>query len=652
MTCLQILDALIATFNVKITTSNIKTKRSTVGKIYCGYLSRITKALKYYECNGNDKFLQFCNQFNSPKIVDDYISLMNTDFSEIQQICKETCNINTMNCQMMEHGQCVIVQRHFRDRNAYDPEKHNPHFYLEMFDTIHVYLRHAKQFPFALSKHVKITNDDEKQIPSKEDQYNFNYNDRFNKFKHPNSKFNVIVTTIQQQNENETKHMLGNKIFYYWNHYQEINSNLFVSAQYTSIKEEALVSGLVAVEDWDTLVVTKANYYLETFKCKQIKCIEKYDELHYDIGFKSPLTLQHLQSVILWCDFIDYSLDFRSTFRSNTLNESLYCIKQRHKKYHYTGKYLSELVNYYGVTGNSVCGSFYCGVSMMLNIPYFATSLNGPIATSNNIEFITHFCDSNDIILELNNTRAPGIFQSFFDCKWLSQFPEENENLFMFGRYKMNILSIRVRDQKINQWMLYENRAYNLFDSMISGEWYSNHIVNKQDILLVEESIDYMLRRKSMNRNKSISDQQKYMFGNFSLYCQLKKKVILNLSEMDKGIKNTQFIGLLMNEVTQKDMEQIKPNDTVNLCKFEFFKIFPRITELIIYSSSKYFVYAFNVYYLLQMTSSSSLKRIIIKDAAKDEYKWLLKMRQDMKQTKCQIEMSRVEDEDSMIIQM
>eukprot|EP01084_Bolivina_argentea_P060464 110473_1 len=77
---------------------------------------------------------------------------------------------------------------------------------------------------------------------------------------------------------------------------------------------------------------------------------------------------------------------------------------------------------------------FFCGLSLVLNIPSFAIYLSGPCSTSKNIVIAINFADRDGMILELINNEPGCCQQNYFDCSWISNYSEENERLFMFTK--------------------------------------------------------------------------------------------------------------------------------------------------------------------------------------------------------------------------
>eukprot|EP01084_Bolivina_argentea_P306181 529038_1 len=210
-------------------------------------------------------------------------------------------------------------------------------------------------------------------------------------------------------------------IFWYWKWYKNINdqqyhekqarayggghdlsgysiTDLFVDPHYKTLKTEVLDSGFINIEEFNEFVIQKGDYYYESETIKKTICKEEDDPLHYDIEYGNKLEKQHLYSLILYCDFTEFSKDFSSSFRSLKWSDSIKQIKDRNSKYYHTAKYLREIIQYYGVRGdgdydeeigkniNISWGPFYTGMSVTLNMESFMIRLNAPTSTSKQIE--------------------------------------------------------------------------------------------------------------------------------------------------------------------------------------------------------------------------------------------------------------------------
>ena len=136
-------------------------------------------------------------------------------------------------------------------------------------------------------------------------------------------------------------------------------SGLFVCAHFNSLKEEVLNSPFINISEFNEKVIDKGNKYIITTKCKQIKCIEPDDELHFGIKSGAALSESHLHSLTLYCDFTDFCTSFSSTFRKIKWNEPINKVKQRNSKYAHISMYLKEIIQYFGIKGNYEIGPFY-----------------------------------------------------------------------------------------------------------------------------------------------------------------------------------------------------------------------------------------------------------------------------------------------------
>eukprot|EP01084_Bolivina_argentea_P144197 253066_1 len=127
----------------------------------CSYLLRLSNALKYYNSlklpqntNKRNKFIDFCVNHYS-MFVEDYIHLICNHSHSFHQISIAfQCDYNLNQC-CYDAYQCPWTQQHYLNHN----NKHNPNFYINMFNTIHVNLFHLQEIGLHSSKQIlTITN--------------------------------------------------------------------------------------------------------------------------------------------------------------------------------------------------------------------------------------------------------------------------------------------------------------------------------------------------------------------------------------------------------------------------------------------------------------------------------------------------------------
>eukprot|EP01084_Bolivina_argentea_P226550 382674_1 len=129
------------------------------------------------------------------------------------------------------------------------------------------------------------------------------------------------------------------------------------------------------------------------------------------------------------------------------------------------------------------------------------------------------------------------------------------------------------------------------------------------------------------SHNETLVKEQKhydaldaYIIDTFYLFCQTKTQIILNLPELSK-VKNLDSIGMI-HSVKQQKYQTIERNNN-NLFKIEIFKLFENLQEIIIYSSGKKHVYAFDMRSLFKMLSNASLPKSFKGVTVKDPHnKW------------------------------
>merc|ERR1719204_712992 len=150
------------------------------------------------------------------------------------------------------------------------------------------------------------------------------------------------------------------------------------------------------MDAWREDVLAKAASFFGGAAARAIRCIQKKDPLHFGIAHKAPLSRQHLEALILYTDFSDFSTAFSASFRPAHRGESLAAIKRRHSRFCRIARWLCELVQYFGRRGcrnlnGKDAGPFWCGMSRRLCVPEFAMRLNGPTSTSKDATVAARF---------------------------------------------------------------------------------------------------------------------------------------------------------------------------------------------------------------------------------------------------------------------
>ena len=124
---------------------------------------------------------------------------------------------------------------------------------------------------------------------------------------------------------------------------------LYVTKKYDDYKEEILQH--FSIKDYQDLIVTKAESYMSSEEVKAMKARGMGVILHFDIGKGVPITMQHIISIILYCDFSKYSTLFSASFRKLYSHETMKSVKNRNQEYWWQSKFFKETVLIYGKRG-------------------------------------------------------------------------------------------------------------------------------------------------------------------------------------------------------------------------------------------------------------------------------------------------------------
>eukprot|EP01084_Bolivina_argentea_P286511 491503_1 len=376
-------------------------------------------------------------------------------------------------------------------------------------------------------------------------------------------------------------------------------SELLICAHFKSLKQEIMESGFLTLQQWNQNVVLKGNQYHQTKKAGNMS---------------SP----NIYSIILYCDWSDLCTSFSSTFRKKHAFETIQSLEKRHSKYYHFAKTLENTVNSFGIHGGNFSenenGPFYCGISMVLNIPSFAIYLKGPCSTSKDAEVAINFAKRDGIIIQLQNDKGFSFKQTFFDCSPISQFAEENERLFIAGRYRLRISSIKIVEtaECFEEYM----HAFYMFDAMISDV--DPVGISSDDILKSDKLILNALINGGSEKMRNIHI---YMLNTFHLFLNTKTNIEINIH----------FLATRFAKLSQLFMHSIHDTSTVNdnasknnLLNAATFNVFPNLKQVVINTTYKDFTYKLDLLSFLSSieTAKSSINIIKSQRVEKSKESW------------------------------
>ena len=138
----------------------------------------------------------------------------------------------------------------------------------------------------------------------------------------------------------------------------------------------------------------------------------------------------------MYCDYTELSRDFTLSFRKSHQFEVLKQIKQKNAKYYHWSKGLKNVIKFYGQRNeyngkngklSRLRGPFYCGMSVILNLPEMRLYIRSPISTSIHLAVAVKFSSNKGMVLEMNNHKGLSQNMMGMDVSWISRFREEEE---------------------------------------------------------------------------------------------------------------------------------------------------------------------------------------------------------------------------------
>lgn len=419
---------------------------------------------------------------------------------------------------------------------------------------------------------------------------------------------------------NERSFKVGYR-FYYWDYYKNKDKTyhqtlqqhnirdfnyspkeLFVESKYDTIKDEILNNTIYNLDQRKLgRSLDKANKYIITERARKgtaLRC-GTGDFLHYGIKPKAPLSLQHILSVILYTDWTELSTAFSSTFRSISQQEKLSSVKSRNREFRNWSKTLRETVEYFGNNGEPpeftelsdgakkeiekyqeydfVTGPFYSGLSFVMVIPEFNIRINSPTSTTKQMAVAERFATDDGMVITLNNN---GYYQSnmlsSWDCRWISNFPGEDELLWMGGFAPIRLETVRMSiDGKLMNFEQYF-RALFYFDCMVTGVSMTRikHRASNKDFKILSH-----LQKRKMGIGGFCNEYPEYINDTFKAYTSNKTQIIINIGYIESFFNKLQ--GLIMYKVSCKPVTKRK-NKTANLLKPIVFDLFHNLKNIVI----------------------------------------------------------------------
>eukprot|EP01084_Bolivina_argentea_P113376 202067_1 len=494
---------------------------------------------------------------------------------------------------------CDNFRRNRRDRNIEEKSDDDEYSVIcDILDKIHCYFKHSFDTGFRLNsnerKQMEVLSD-EIQYATELFQVNALQNKKLCEItKLIQSKHKVIkqfMRPISFQKFNTLNDSVSSKYdtyafgesYVYWEYDFHDNAQQFdynqdlVQPKFAKLKDELILNAL-NTEQWNS-EYSKATIHQQSYKGKKMVFDHKRAQTkgRHDVfaGVKifklsnSAVTIQHLICIIIYCGYDKLSYEFSKTYRT-LKDEDKMSMKKNHSKFYHFAKLLNELVHAYSVQAyQSNTWRAYHGMNKTMKFKQLNFHSYQPFSTTSCYEVAVNFANYTGMVIELDFDG----YTRFFDCAWISPYPNEHElffintrGLFQFANiidvpnscnYDELIKALCILDVSMNGGILHADRK--LHHNIMNEQFFPE---NKSELeLFGAKPIDPMLKlctialiKHELNRYKPTQyDKMESLSSYFDellhFICSEKSAIRINLdlwtTEMTDEITNGGYNGCL-----------------------------------------------------------------------------------------------------------
>eukprot|EP01084_Bolivina_argentea_P145842 255518_1 len=456
----------------------------------CLYFKRFMVLMNEYSNNEH----RLMTSIHIKRILDDYLHLITTHHSsyEFALIVNNLCDCDISHCQ------CIIRNTRNRDDSVVENEqKINAQDIAlqDIMDKIHCFYHHSIDTGHRLTfqQNQKISNfeteisnnmhklDDlsgylvdkafhkiKKMLELNRKKYKLMNNNSVNRRNHnykyiSNQLFPDIDVKESKENINATDswsiYHSGKQFLYGYDTEHKIsgisdydrltekniefdNSKaIIVSPKYADLKEELTNNGIKC------LGITQYNVEYQ-------KALYHFSTQHRQKQYNN-MNVENILSLLVYCNCDGLQNEFSKTYRSD--NGML------HNNFFHMGKNLKMSVHSRNKTGPNCgcCGEqrvYYHGISQILTFPLYGMEnydanvysrragihIHGPLSTSACRDVAMNFADISGLIVQFkdNNSKHRRFSPDPMNVSWLSDYPHEQEHLYIQNMFKLQIFSI------------------------------------------------------------------------------------------------------------------------------------------------------------------------------------------------------------------
>eukprot|EP01084_Bolivina_argentea_P258165 435129_1 len=438
-----------------------------IDKIYCYFIYSFNMGYRFrkndiYEYGDSNDMKEQKNNYEN---IDDIIK--DNNIFEMNEIVKERINKygNQLNgCKYQKYKYYINMGSNNNELNVYNNNNNNNN-QLKTIESSHIstsldmMIDRIPTNQSSIDYTQSTTNSSLKILPNMESLGHDSHKLSFQKS--ASIKLFQRAKSISTRADYNDTMIIGYR-YYYWNYFENHNKkdqnnpgyvckDWYIISKYSTLKNELL-------ENINCLNMAE---YLEIYNKSQdvINCIYTQNisnnfywytreyGLHCDI----IITLQHIIAITVYCNFYNVQSCFNNTFYRTSVNETDEELKIRHGEFYNLGKLLRECVECFGaeITSqekeNKKNDKFYVIINENMLFGQIYAKISIPLSSCTEQGVIMNYINNNNaenngLMLELIGDKNNPC--DFFDCKFISDFANEKQVLFIggFERLKFNAI--------------------------------------------------------------------------------------------------------------------------------------------------------------------------------------------------------------------
>eukprot|EP01083_Nonionella_stella_P298402 1012897_1 len=258
-------------------------------------------------------------------------------------------------------------------------------------------------------------------------------------------------------------------------------------ATHANLKEEILNSTIQSISmDICTKYMNKANAYLKySNTVKRIRSSDRTSCTAHHVQINAPMSIQHVLSVILWCDN-DGAL-------SNALCNAFKTQHAEDNHYHHWSTYLLQAVQCFGDSLSTKQRFYHCVIPIPTDHDY-----NGVV-----LELQEHLSDINNAF-------------RYLDCSIFSSRSNTDETLFFGGLYPLKICNVNDRTNRSFKPLI-DTPA--LLKQVIQGQPYDRRTPNTVNLI-----------ERLSTKDKTLPEYARRIF---ECFCDAREESVIDLTHLN-----------------------------------------------------------------------------------------------------------------------